>query len=177
VLTAAGVHEGTSLFRVDAGAIDRRVARLRPVAAVHVKRRWPHGIVIEVTERTPVGVVTDGGRTVLLDAGGVAFADVAKPPPGLVPVAVGAPVPGDGSASAQAAMRVLAELPSGVRGQVSAVSAPTPDAVRLHLANGRSVVWGSAAQGATKAAVLRTLLRRSAQVYDVSTPSVAVTRG
>lgn len=177
VLNAAAVREGTSLVRLDPAAVARRVERLPPVADAVVSRRWPHGLLIHVIERKPAAVVTTAGRVELLDATGVPFASVASAPPGLVKVDVSAPVPGAGDAAARTAMRVLTELPSQVRARVSLVTARSVDNVAVKLTDGTTVIWGSAADGTTKAAVLRTLMRRSAQVYDVSTPSVAVTRG
>ena len=177
VLTAAGVREGASLVSLDPGAVAHRVERLTPVAVAHVSRNWPHGLVIHVVERRAAGVVVSDGSVELLDATGVAFASAPTAPHGLVTVDVPDPVPGPGEAAARTAMRVLSQLPSGVRARVSRVSAPSVDSVSVHLTDGRTVIWGSTADGRTKAAVLRTLMRRSAQVYDVSTPTVAVTRG
>jgi cell division protein FtsQ len=177
VLSAAGVREGTSLVSLNPGAVAQRVERLTPVAVAHVSRNWPHGLVIHVVERRAAGVVVSGGTVELLDATGVAFASAQSPPHGLVTVDVPGPVPGPGEAAARTAMRVLAELPGRVRAQVTSVTARSIDAVSVHLDDGRTVIWGSAADGSTKAAVLRTLMRRHAQVYDVSTPTVAVTRG
>ena len=177
VLSAAAVREGTSLVRLDPGVVAHRVERLPPVADAMVSRRWPHGLVIRVIERKPAGVVMTAGHAELLDATGVAFASVPSAPPGLITVDVSAPVPGAGDAAARSAMRVLTELPSQVRARASSIRARSVDNVTLKLTDGTTVIWGSASDGTTKAAVLRTLMRRSAQVYDVSTPSVAVTRG
>jgi cell division protein FtsQ len=177
VLSAAGVREGSSLVSLDPGAIAKRVERLTPVAVAHVSRNWPHGLVIHVVERRAAGVVVSGDAVELLDASGVAFASAPSVPHGLVTVDVPDPVPGPGEAAARTAMRVLAQLPAGVRAHVTSISARSVNAVSVHLTDGRTVIWGSAAEGDTKAAVLRTLMRRHAQVYDVSTPTVAVTRG
>jgi cell division protein FtsQ len=177
VLNAASVREGTSLVRLDPGAVARRVEQLAPVADAQVTRDWPHGLVIRVVERRPAGVVVSDGHVELLDATGVAFATVSTAPHGLVTVEVPDPVPGAGEAAARTAMRVLAQLPKGVRAHVASINARSVDAVSVRLANGSTVVWGSASDAMRKAAVLRTLMRRPAQVYDVSTPSVAVTRG
>jgi cell division protein FtsQ len=73
-------------------------------------------------------------------------------------------------------MRVFATLPDRLRQQVHGVQAPSTTNVRLQLRDGRTIVWGSPTDNATKVAVLRSLLRRSARVYDVSTPDVVVTR-
>jgi len=176
VLDAAKVREGSSLVRLDTTAIARRVDALAPVERAVVTRKWPHGLVIHVTERTAaaVGIGPDGA--VLLDASGVAFAPVSSPPAGLLHVDVNAALPGAGTDAARAGMRVLAELPARLRRSVETVQAPSVDAITIHLRDGRTVIWGSPEDSATKAAVLRVLLRTSARVYDVSTPSVAVTR-
>jgi cell division protein FtsQ len=177
VLSAAAVRDGSSLVRLDPGVVARRVERLAPVADAVVSRRWPHGLVIHVTERRPAAVVVTGGRAELLDNTGVAFASVATAPSRLVTVHVSGPVPGAGDPAARTAMHVLAELPARIRARVSSLTARSVDNVSVKLADGTTVIWGSAADASTKSAVLRTLMRRSAKVYDVSTPAVAVTRG
>jgi cell division protein FtsQ len=176
VLAAADVREGSSLVRLDTTAIARRVDTLAPVERAVVTRKWPHGLVIRVTERTAAAVAIGPGGAVLLDSTGVAFAPVASPPAGMLHVEVDAALPGAAADAARAGMRVLAELPARLRRSVEIVQAPSPDAITIHLRDGRIVVWGSPEESSRKAAVLRVLLRTSARVYDVSTPSVAVTR-
>ena len=178
VLAAANVPGGAPLFRLDASGIEARVARLRPVASVSVTRQWPHGVLITVVERRPVAVVAGPGPAMLLDAEGVAFAPADPRPAGspLVDVTVDDPVPGTGDPEARAAMRVLGSLPPSLRQRVSGLQAPSADNVSLELHDGRTIVWGSPDDNATKVAVLRSLLHRSAHVYDVSTPEVVVTR-
>lgn len=176
VLEAAAVRGGESLFALDPDGVAERVQELPAVAAVEVNRDWPHRVVITVTERRPVAVVTQQGTSTLLDASGVAFAQVARPPADLVPVTLGAPVVDDGADDARAAMAVLESLPPRVRRQVAQLHASSPDSVSFELRNGRRVVWGSAADGPRKSAVLLALLHRPATVYDVSTPEVVVTR-
>lgn len=183
VVRAADVQHGQSLFRLDLTAVAHRVERLPAVASAAVARRWPHRLVIRVTERTPVAVVDGTDGPVLLDRTGMAFAREPTPPPGLVHVQVdgmvsvsGAAGGGSGNDEARAAVRVLAALPAAVRHRVDAVRAPTPESVTLQLHGGQTVIWGSPAGSDTKASVLRVLLRRPARVYDVSAPTVAATR-
>jgi cell division protein FtsQ len=173
VLAAADVPAGRPLARLDMAGVDRRVAALPPVADVRVVRHWPGTVRLVVTERIPVAVARRDGGYVLLDRQGVPF----WPVPGrrgLPLVDVVAPAPGD--PAVRAALAVLAALPPQVRRQVTTVRAPSSAAVALQLRKGKTVVWGTAADGTRKAAVLAALLRRPGQVYDVSTPNVATIR-
>jgi cell division protein FtsQ len=180
VLAAAAVRTGGTLLDVPLGAVRHRVAALAPVARVTVDRSWPHTLVIYVTGRTAVAAVATGGGAdagaVLLDATGKAFAAADSSPPGLLDLRVAVPAIGSTSPAAASALAVWAGLPPGVRGQVAWMSASSPDAVSFRLRRGATVVWGSATDGADKLAVLASLLRSPASTYDVSTPSVAVTR-
>ena len=180
VLTAARVPTGGSLLSVPVAAVRRRVQTLAPVATVRIAREWPHGLLIDVTERRPVAAVLTGGRAdtgaVLVDATGVAFARTPAAPTGLLDLRVEPGPLGSVCAPAAAALRVWFQLPPGVRREVRWMSAGSADDVAFALARGSTVVWGSPADGADKLAVLAALLHRPAQVYDVSTPTVAVTR-
>ena len=70
-----------------------------------------------------------------------------------------------------------------VRGQVTLVSATSPDDVTLTLTDGRTVLWGSAEQTDRKSQVLGALLDQigagtlePAGTLDVSTPDAVVLR-
>src|SRR5206468_3529550 len=110
VLDRAALPAGRSLVRIDPAAIAARVERLPPVANATVVRRWPHGILIKVTERRPVAVVSTGSAWRLVDINGVAFATVGAQPSGLVPVRVGAPTTLAGAADVRSAMAVYRAL-------------------------------------------------------------------
>jgi cell division protein FtsQ len=179
VVQVAGIAEGTPLARVDTAAAAARVAALPQVASVEVTRGWPRTVVVTLAERVPVAVVTDGGTRRLVDAGGVVFETITgTPPDGVVPLDV--PDPGPEDAATTAALGALTALPPDVRDQVAATS---PDAVTLTLTDGRSVLWGSAAQTDRKAEVLGALLDQidagtldPAGTLDVSTPDSVVLR-
>jgi cell division protein FtsQ len=180
VLAAAGVRTGGPLLDVPVGSVRERIARLPAVARVRVDRDWPHRLVIDVTERTAVAAVTTGEGAqqvfVLLDAHGVAFAASSTASPALLDLRIPLPAPGSVSAAGAAALHVWAGLPAPVRREIRWMDASSPDAVTFRLAQGATVVWGSATDAADKLAVLAVLMRTRAGVYDVSTPSVAVTR-
>ncbi len=174
VRTAGDAARGTPLLQVDTGALAEQVGGLPFVAGVQVERAWPSTLRLVVTPREPAAAVprTAGGYR-LVDAGGVVYAVVSRPPKG-VPV-VKVPLSGDSRAALTAALTVLDGLPPALRRTVSQVSATTPDDVRMRV-GGSKVVWGSADQTPFKARVLSDLMRRRATVYDVSSPHTPVLR-
>jgi cell division protein FtsQ len=182
VVEAAGVREGTPLVRVDTAAAAARVARLPQVAAVEVTRGWPQTVVVTLTERVPVAVVAQAGARSLVDRDGVLFDTITgAPPAGVVPLEVADPGPDDDATTA--ALGALTALPGDVRAQVTGVAASTADDVTLTLTDGRTVLWGSAAQTDRKARVLAGLLDQvragvlePAGTFDVSTPDAVALR-
>lgn len=168
VRSAAAVPTGTALVRVNLEAVQQRVSALKPVAHASVHRSWPHTIAITVTERKPVAVMSSADGWALIDKAGVAYRTVAKSPPGLPVIDVPSPPPPD---VLQSAATVISSLPSALLRQVSTVRASTLDSITLQLRNGRSVLWGDAADNAAKAQVLTVLLKHKASAYDVSVPA------
>ena len=79
-----------------------------------------------------------------------------------------------------AVLAVLERLPVELADQVVAASAESEDTVRLTLADGALVEWGSADQSALKARVLLALraspASAGASVFDVSAPTLPITR-
>lgn len=177
VLAAADVPIGHSLVSVSPQAVRERVRRLAAVRDAAVTRQWPHGLLIRVVERTPAAAVATADGVILVDAGGVAFATAPTFPSALLDLHVAGAIPGTGAVDARAAMAVWGELPARLRREVRWVDARSPDAISLGLRTGATVVWGSPGDPAAKTTVLVALMRHRAKVYDVSTPSIAVTSG
>lgn len=165
IADVAEVPLGEPLARVDLDAVDARVEQLAPVKAVEVRRAWPDTVLLSVVERTAVATVESGGRHLLIDAEGVQFREVSGPRRGLPTIEAGRE-----RAAAEAA-EVVAALPRTLARRVERVDATTMDSIRLQLAGGREVVWGSAEQSALKAEVLAALVQRKGAVLDVSVPS------
>ncbi|MEU4197536.1 FtsQ-type POTRA domain-containing protein [Kribbella sp. NPDC026611] len=170
----AAAPMGTPLAKVDLRSIADRVRTLPAVADAQVTRSWPNKVTIVVTERVPVVVVTDGSRYELVDATGTSFKTVPNHPAGL-PEAKVTGVRRD--VTIHSVVTVSAALPDTLRAQVSSISAASPDSITLNLGSGVKVVWGSSDDSARKAGVLSVLMKRSAQVYDVSAPDLPVTKG
>jgi cell division protein FtsQ len=123
---------------------------------------------VRVVPRTPVAQIRAGAAYALVDAAGVTLRTSATRIAGTPLVTSAA-----GSRAFTAAADVIESLPAALAPRVRTVAAPTPDAVRLTLADGRLVLWGSADDGAAKAAALSAALvhvARSAHRIDVSVP-------
>jgi hypothetical protein len=76
------------------------------------------------------------------------------------PVAVGSPV---GDAGVGAALTLVTSLPNGLRAQVVALSAASPDALVMLLRAGVTVAMGDTSRLAAKAIALRVVLDRYAR--------------
>lgn len=190
VEAAARVPFGVPLARLDTTAIANRVAGLAPVRTVSVTRRFPHTVVVRVTERTPAALlVGDSGVVRLVDTTGALY-PTTGPVPGDLPVLVDSGVALD-AAAVESAVTVLGALPAQVSGEVTAVVVTDDDAVLLDLripgtarqagragAVRRTLVrWGTAADTPLKARVLAVLLRTTTAPWlDLSAPSVPVSR-
>lgn len=169
----AKAPKGRQLARVDLAAIQERVKTIPAVRSVSVSRSWPHTIAIEVTERTPVAVVERGTGLQAVDDDGVLFGSYDRRPDDLPLVRTDADVKSEALAEAA---RVVTSLRADIAAKVDSVDVETVDRIRLRLAGGRTVMWGSAEDSAEKAAVLAVLLEHKADQIDVSVPGRPTTR-
>lgn len=170
VVAAFDEDLGTPLALVGADDVQRALRGFRLIETYSIETIPPETIVVRIQERSPVGVIEVDGGLELVDAAGVVIDRPDTRPDGQPLISAG-PVVSEGF---RAAAAVIRNLPADVRGQVVAASAETADDVRLELAGGASVVWGSAEQSTLKSTVLATLMQRSppdtVAVYDVSAP-------
>ncbi|MEU3026296.1 cell division protein FtsQ/DivIB [Streptomyces incarnatus] len=183
VRDAAAVPVGAPLVSVDTGAIAARTRRELPrIDTVEVSRSWPHGIELKVTERTPVLLVRKGKNFVEVDHKGVRFATVAQAPEGAPLLRMSVSSSGSAAASlrrfgtdrlVREAVLVAGELPGPVRRLTGTVDVHSYDDIRLELADGRTVAWGSAENGRAKARTLTALMKAAsgARHFDVSVPT------
>ena len=176
LLAAARVKIGTPLIRVDTAAVASRVDKITQVQSASVRRSWPDSIVIAVVPRTPTFLVRAGRGYDVIDTYGVVLGRVARPRPGLVPLkAPGAVTALRGNADVLAAGAVVRGLPGWLRHKLVEVRVREGSGVILMLRPRVTVVWGSAARAAAKAAEVAVLLRTNATYFDVSDPGSAVT--
>jgi cell division protein FtsQ len=179
------VEGGTPLTRLDTAALRTALLDVPGVRDATVSRDWPHGLTVALVSREPVAAVpeaeapTDAAADAapgyaLVDSEGVKVGRADAPPDGLPVV----DVPVGESRTLAAALGVLEALPDALLADVGSVSAGTQDTVRFVLRDGAEVEWGSAQDGALKAAVLQALRvapeTAGAARYDVSAPTMPV---
>jgi cell division protein FtsQ len=171
VLRVAKVELGQPIARINAAAVEERVAALRPVASVEVRLGFPHSIVIEVHERVAIAAAADvDGSWWLVDRTGLQFEQVAQQPDGLIDVQ------GYTEQFRGIGARTAASFPRWLQLRVKTVTVYAPEDVRLSMKNGKSVMWGGESRAARKAEVLFALLQIRARFYDVSAPDAPATR-
>lgn len=185
VRNAADVPVGSPLVSVDTGAIEARLRRKLPrIDSVDVVRSWPHGISLNVTERTPVLLIEKGANFIEVDDEGVRFATVSDAPKNVpsLELAVSRPeslrrFPTD--RLVRAAVRIAGDIPSAVARDTRAVKVRSYDAVSLELKDGRTVAWGSGENGRAKARTLTALMKAApkARHFDVSAPTAPASSG
>ncbi|RZS61288.1 cell division protein FtsQ/DivIB [Xylanimonas ulmi] len=176
VQAVIGEEVGVPLPRIDTVALRQRLLELNGVRDASILRDWPHGLAVTLTSREPVAAAPVDDGFALVDADGVRVGTTPEPPEGL-PV-VEASLDDDQAPALVAALRVLAGLPAELADQVTQVSAATRDDVRTTLSSGQVIKWGSDDRVALKLAVVQALRQAApdAQVFDVSSPDLPVTR-
>ncbi|WP_200308344.1 cell division protein FtsQ/DivIB [Streptomyces adelaidensis] len=192
VRAAAEVPLGEPLVSVDTEAIESRLLRKLPrIDSVEVIRSWPHGIGLKVSERTAVLIVEDtenSGKYVEVDAKGVRFATVSRPPKGVPVLELTVARSGSSAASlrrfgedrlVREAVRVADAIPAAVARETLAVRVRSYDSVSLELSEERTVAWGSAEKGRAKARALTALMKAAPDAghFDVSVPTAPASSG
>jgi cell division protein FtsQ len=180
---AAGLNRHPALVSVDPGAMARRVEALPFIARASVRRHWPDGVTVTVTERIPaLAMAGPKASWSVLDGAGRTLAVTTTAPAGLVTVVVHtrtgvlAPPP-VGHALPSTATMVLTvgrTLPRAFSAQVTSLAVAPDGTLSLTLNSGITVLLGTDADLAAKyedvAAIIAHGSLQGAKVIDVSVP-------
>lgn len=176
VRQVAAVPPGRPLARLDIGSIRRRVETIPRVESAQVERSWPRSVRITVRERVTVAVVTDNGISRALDRNGVLFEEVERQPSKHLPRVSITAKAGDRTDALVEVAHVVAVLDPSIARKVARVEVASMDSISFVMRDGDLVRWGSAAQAARKAVVLKSLLGLRARTYDVTAPDRPTTK-
>jgi cell division protein FtsQ len=170
VLAAASIELNQPLALIDSDGVTRRVLNLSEIINVEIRRVWPDKVIIAVTERTPIAVAVAGTGWTLVDASGVRFGSLTVKPAKLLVVS------GPNNIARKEAALIAGQLPQWLTQRVTAIRGYSRDDVRLTLENADVIRWGSSENFKSKIEVIEVLLDLEARIYDVSAPSMPVTR-
>jgi cell division protein FtsQ len=169
---------GTPLALLDENRIRTELAEFSLIRSYVTELVPPDTLLIHVVERAPIGVIASPDGFRLTDPAGITIETTAARPEGYpqIELAAGEDVDGAGFRSMA---EVLLALPPAVLAQVDIIAARTRDDVTLTLTgSAQRVVWGSADDSESKAAVLAGLIALhvgdGAGEYDVSAPGIGV---
>lgn len=171
----AKVPLGEPLARVDAAAVAARVAERATVADVSIERSWPSTLVIHASPRTPFLVIKNPqGQLQVVDATGVAYAQVTRAPGG-VPVVHAASAEALSPDALATAVSVVKAFPDRLQRRVGNVVVSSANLVTLRI-DRTEVVWGGVEEPERKLEIVTALLKTAPKVIDVSAPDTPVTR-
>jgi cell division protein FtsQ len=167
---------GMTTLDVDASKLASAVSGFPAVASVTAHADFPHGLTVEVVERRPVLLATDGDRSVAIAADGSLL-------PGLstdgmdVPTLKVDELPASGRLEGTALdeARAVGDAPGPLRSLVAAVTTTSDDGIVVTLQGGIEIRFGSPAKARDKwaaaAAVLADPKVTSLEYVDVRVPS------
>ena len=166
ISAVAAVPIGNSLMSINTAALTEQLMELTEIKVVTVERGWPHTILINVTERTPIAVAATLSGFNLIDSEGKNAGRVAAPPPGLLVISA---VPE--SKAMLGAITTLAVIPA--QWQLIELAAATQDNIVATLGTGAVITFGSSERAADKVEVAQALLEKGYSVINVSAPDAA----
>jgi cell division protein FtsQ len=170
---------GTPLPMVSSDKIAEELKPFALIESYSITSRPPHSLVIRITERSPIAIVSVGGTEYLYDPAGVKIGKASSSDE--YPTIN---INGDPASSAEYALAidVLLALPASLLPRVYSIDAKTKDNVTMELRGnaGQRIVWGDSSRSALKSKVLAALIRnykKSDRVtFDVSSPTAPVVR-
>ncbi|MCL1801288.1 MAG: cell division protein FtsQ/DivIB [Promicromonosporaceae bacterium] len=164
---------GTPLARLNLARIRGEVEAVTGVDQARISRSWPGGVEIQVTSRTPAAAIPFAGGYTWVDASGVVVGQ--KGDAGELPRLE---VDTEEPRLVVAALEVWRELPDQLRGETRNIAANSVDSLGVTLTSGQVIHLGSVEQLKLKIATAQALMANSpsARVFDVSSPTLPVTR-
>jgi cell division protein FtsQ len=158
IVDVAGVSRVTNVLWLDEGAAEGRLEAEPWVAAADVRVSFPWTIEIEVVERAPVAVATDGVGLVLVAGDGTVLG-IADRTRGLPRIELPAAGLVEGAReSPRGAAAALGAMPPALRAEVATVSVLVDGGLELRLRGGVTVRYGAASEHRRKSETLVDIL-------------------
>lgn len=149
IISASGIEIGQPMARVSTARVERALSSIPRIDSFEIRRRWPHQLILAVTERLPLAMCGD----LAVDRDGTRFALKPDEPLPRVKIIIN-------SYSRQRARQwfdIFFQLPGDVRESISSVTLRSDDDISFR-AGTVEFVWGSGEQTPLKVDVLSRLL-------------------
>jgi cell division protein FtsQ len=175
--------KGMTTLHYDEAALRRALGAGATVESIRVTPDFPHGLRIDVVEKSPVAVLEYGSERVAVGSGGVLLPDVRPIPHALPSIAVGALPSGArlGDGRARRLVAGAAAAPAALRARVVRLRELPDKGLVAFLHDGPDVILGSpsdlVAKWTTAAAILADPESRGASYIDVRLPDRPVAGG
>jgi len=170
VIAIAALPQGSTLLRFPRADMEVRLASHPWIAAAHISRRFPDGLVMHIDERVPAALVDTGEAAFwLVDSDsrvlGQRTPDTTQTAPVIRDLADFEPVAGEQSESESLAnaLLVLEGLSDELLARVRAISAPSVDLTTLMTTDDIEVLVGSAEDIEKKDAVALRIMEEQAE--------------
>ena len=175
-----GITPDTHLLKMDVKAVERALCSEPYIQSVSVARRFPATVVLEVSERTPRGMMIQNGKYHLVDSGGYIVESLAEMPQGVVEIRdIQAPLLFPGKVVSgedfTSAMSLLGSLPPELEEITEAVGCHHEEGLYI-VSKGTMVIYGETSDLPRKNLVALMALRELVDNYgaieyiDVSLP-------
>ncbi|SFG28780.1 cell division protein FtsQ [Desulfotomaculum arcticum] len=155
VIKVSGIVTGMNIFKADLNAAAGKIMAIPMVKDAQTIRKFPHTVVIEISERSPVALVLLEGRFVEVDAEGVYLRQGKAGTTGL-PVITGGKLQVSGPGKPvqgtefEKALKVVGQLPVELRQNLSEVNVGGDERVTLYTIEGTECKLGFAEDAGKK---------------------------
>jgi len=167
----AGVEHGVNLWRIDTKGVAERLEAHPLVKTVSVKRKWPHVLVIYVTEREPLAFIPGHGVFWIIDGEGYIMESSTRLTSTNFPLISGLQAKDNAGPGTKvedprlkAALEVLKALPLEAREKIEEIQVLEPENLLLYLPGRVKVKFGNATSAAEKWVRLEGVLRETKQL-------------
>lgn len=167
-------QEGQPFPFVDETAIRDVLTSYPLIESYSIESRPPSTLLVQIVERTPLGVVKNGDAFDLVDAAGVVIENTKTAPEGYPIIDIRQ---GQNPKAFAAAGAVLRSVPETLLPRITSITASTRDNVTFSLSGTKAtVLWGDATEGTLKASLLDALIKAKpdAKRYDVTSTEIGV---
>ncbi len=176
IVRQSGVAPGVNLFKIDTQGVIRKIQMLPSVKKVEVKRRLPHTLVLQITERTPIALVVSPDGFLQVDDEGIYIKRVQDFKDLHLPVVSGVPLEnnlGPGTRlekpGLSAALRLIQMMDKVLKENVTEIIAPSPQTITLKTLQGVEIRFGEPEEMDRKMKIIEELLIENGAIINNQT--------